>query len=289
MKSDSSEGTVSWGDVLCEATERFNQSGFSEMEARWLVEEVAGCELVGASLSDLVTNRQMALYDNLLLRRLSGEPLQYVLGHWQFRDLDLMVDQRVLMPRPETETVVSHVLKEADRHGGEVFVADLGTGSGAIGLSIALERSLTRVWCTDLSEEALLVTKANLAGLGQPARRVTLCHGSWFNALPESLKGKLHIVASNAPYIPTTEVLPPEVKDWEPSLALYGGAGGTNHLEEIIKESISWLTPQGSLVLEMSPEQTESMAELATSAGFSEVLVLSDLADKPRSLVARKL
>jgi len=148
---------------------------------------------------------------------------------------------------------------------------------------------LTRVWCTDLSEEALLVTKANLAGLGQPAKRVTLCHGSWFNALPESLKGKLHVVASNAPYIPATEVLPTEVKDWEPSLALYGGAGGTNHLEEIIKESISWLTPQGSLVLEMSPEQTESMAELATATGFNEVLVLSDLADKPRSLVARKL
>jgi len=289
MKSDSPEGTVSWGDVLREATERFNQSDFSEMEARWLVEEVAGCELVGSSLNDLVTNRQMALYDNLVLRRLNGEPLQYVLGHWQFRDLDLMVDQRVLIPRPETETVVSHVLKEVDRHGGEVFVADLGTGSGAIGLSIALERSLTRVWCTDLSEEALLVTKANLAGLGQPAKRVTLCHGSWFNALPESLKGKLHIVASNAPYISTAEVLPPEVKDWEPSLALYGGESGTNHLEEIIKESISWLTPQGSLVLEMSPEQTELMAELATSTGFNEVLVLSDLADKPRSLVARKL
>ena len=288
MKSDSPEGTVSWGDVLREATERFNQSDFSEMEARWLVEEVAGCELVGSSLNDLVTNRQMALYDNLVLRRLNGEPLQYVLGHWQFRDLDLMVDQRVLIPRPETETVVSHVLKEVDRHGEEVFVADLGTGSGAIGLSIALERSLTRVWCTDLSEEALLVTKANLAGLGQPAKRVTLCHGSWFNALPESLKGKLHIVASNAPYISTAEVLPPEVKDWEPSLALYGGESGTNHLEEIIKESISWLTPQGSLVLEMSPEQTESMTELATSAGFNEVLVLSDLADKPRSLVARK-
>ena len=288
MKSDSPEGTVSWGDVLREATERFNQSEFSAMEARWLVEEVAGCELVGSSLNDLVTNRQMALYDNLVLRRLNGEPLQYVLGHWQFRDLDLMVDQRVLIPRPETETVVSHVLKEVDRHGGEVFVADLGTGSGAIGLSIALERSLTRVWCTDLSEEALLVTKANLAGLGQPAKRVTLCHGSWFNALPESLKGKLHIVASNAPYISTAEVLPPEVKDWEPSLALYGGESGTNHLEEIIKESISWLTPQGSLVLEMSPEQTELMAELATSTGFNEVLVLSDLADKPRSLVARK-
>ena len=95
MKSDSPDGTVSWGVVLGEAIQRFYQSGFSEMEARWLVEEVAGCELVGASLDELVTNRKMALYDNLLARRLSGEPLQYVLGHWQFRNLDLMIDQRV--------------------------------------------------------------------------------------------------------------------------------------------------------------------------------------------------
>ena len=180
-------------------------------------------------------------------------------------------------------------MNEVDRHGGEVFVADLGTGSGAIGLSIALERSLTRVWCTDLSEEALSVAKANLAGLGQPARRVTLSHGACFNALPESHKGYLHVVASNAPYISTTEVLPTEVKDWEPSLALYGGAGGTDLLEKIIEESIPWLTPQGSLVLEISPKQAGAMSELATSAGFNEVLVLSDLADKPRSLVARKL
>ena len=84
-------------------------------------------------------------------------------------------------------------------------------------------------------------------------------------------------------------MLPTEVKDWEPSLALYGGAGGTDHLEKIIEESIPWLTPQGSLVLEISPKQAGAMSELATSAGFNEVLVLSDLADKPRSLVARKL
>ena len=288
MKCDSPDGTVSWGVVLGEAIQRFYQSGFSEMEARWLVEEVAGCELVGASLDELVTNRKMALYDNLLARRLSGEPLQYVLGHWQFRNLDLMIDQRVLIPRQETETVVDCVLTEVDRHSGEILVADLGTGSGAIGLSVASERSSTRVWCTDLSEDVLSVTRANLAGLGQPAKRVALSHGSWFKALPESLQGKLHVVASNAPYVPITEVLPDEVKDWEPSLALFGGVEGTDHLEKLIQESVSWLMPRGSLVLEMSPKQTEKMAKLALSSGFKEVLVLSDLADKPRSLVARK-
>ena len=288
MKSDSVESAVSWRTLLDEAIQNLSEAGLSEMEARWITEEAAGCQLMGASLEGLVTNRSMAHYDNLISRRLNGEPLQYVLGHWQFRKLDLMVDQRVLIPRPETEVLVSHALEEIDRQETEVLVADLGTGSGAIGLSIAAERISTQVWCTDLSEGALMVARANLAGLGQPAKRVSLCQGSWFEALPKSLQGKLGLVVSNAPYITTSETLPPEVKDWEPSIALYGGKEGTDYLQELIQESPSWLAPKGSLILEMSPEQIESMTSLALSKGFNEVLVGSDLADKPRLLVARK-
>ena len=288
MKSDSVESAVSWRTLLDEAIQNLSEAGLSEMEARWITEEAAGCQLMGASLEGLVTNRSMAHYDNLISRRLNGEPLQYVLGHWQFRKLDLMVDQRVLIPRPETEVLVSHALEEIDRQETEVLVADLGTGSGAIGLSIAAERISTQVWCTDLSEGALMVARANLAGLGQPAKRVSLCQGSWFEALPKSLQGKLGLVVSNAPYITTSETLPPEVKDWEPSIALYGGKEGTDYLQELIQESPSWLAPKGSLILEMSPEQIESMSSLALSKGFNEVLVGSDLADKPRLLVARK-
>ena len=288
MKSDSVESAVSWRTLLDEAIQNLSEAGLSEMEARWITEEAAGCQLMGASLEGLVTNRSMAHYDNLISRRLKGEPLQYVLGHWQFRKLDLMVDQRVLIPRPETEVLVSHALEEIDRQETEVLVADLGTGSGAIGLSIAAERISTQVWCTDLSEGALMVARANLAGLGQPAKRVSLCQGSWFEALPKSLQGKLGLVVSNAPYITTSETLPPEVKDWEPSIALYGGKEGTDYLQELIQESPSWLAPKGSLILEMSPEQIESMSSLALSKGFNEVLVGSDLADKPRLLVARK-
>ena len=288
MKSDSVKSTVSWRALLDEAIHNFSEAGLSEIEARWITEEAAGGQLVGVSFEELVTNRAMARYDNLISRRLNGEPLQYVLGHWQFRKLDLMVDQRVLIPRPETEVLVNHALEEIDRQGNEVLVADLGTGSGAIGFSIAVERISTQVWCTDLSEEALMVARANLAGLGQPAKRVSLCQGSWFEALPKSLQGKLGLVISNPPYVPTSETLPPEVKDWEPSMALYGGREGTDYLQKLIHESPSWLASKGALILEMSPNQTESMSSLALSKGFNEVFVGSDLADKPRLLVARK-
>ena len=111
----------------------------------------------------------------MLRRRIAGEPIQYVLGHWAFRGLDLMVDGRVLIPRPETETVVEVALRELDRLGGRdrpTTVVDLGTGSGAIALAVATERVRTRVWATDSSDEALQVARANLAGIGRSAARV---------------------------------------------------------------------------------------------------------------------
>ena len=95
MKSDSVKSTVSWRALLDEAIHNFSEAGLPEIEARWITEEAAGGQLIGVSFEELVTNRAMAHYDNLISRRLNGEPLQYVLGHWQFRKLDLMVDQRV--------------------------------------------------------------------------------------------------------------------------------------------------------------------------------------------------
>ena len=144
------------------------------------------------------TERCVAHLDSMLARVRQGEPLQYVLGHWSFRRLDLLVDQRVLIPRPETELVVEvalgcarqAALDHADR---PLRVADLGTGSGAIGLSLATElpRGLAEVWLTDVSAEALDVARANTAGLGMPGAAVRFGHGSWFAALPPTLRGQL--------------------------------------------------------------------------------------------------
>jgi release factor glutamine methyltransferase len=212
MSDQNAEQTVSWRELRKETTQRFEAAGLPETEARWLIEDLAD-----GLLDDLITQRSMARHDDLVTRRLAGEPLQYVLGHWPFRTLDLMVDQRVLIPRPETEVVAGYALEELDRQSGDLLVADLGTGSGALGLSMASERTNTKVWCTDFSADALAVARANLVGLGRPARRVTLAQGSWFAALPDDLQGSLALVVSNPPYVATTADLPAEVADWPPA------------------------------------------------------------------------
>src|SRR5581483_11962387 len=151
-------------------------------------------------------------------RRAAGEPLQYVLRRWGFRTLDLLVDPRVLIPRPETEVVVEVAIRELRRiDSRRPLVADLGTGSGAIALSIAVEVPDARVWATDASADALAVARANLAGIGSPAaKRVRIEQGSWFDALPAAFRGQFDVVVSNPPYIAAHEDLPPEVVDWEP-------------------------------------------------------------------------
>ena len=128
----------------------------------------------------------------MVARRRAGEPLQYVLGRWGFRRLDLAIDRRVLIPRPETEMVVEVALELLGAHLAErlpITVADLGTGSGAIGLALADELPLDRttVWITDVDEAALHVARANLAGIGRPARNVRVAAGSWFAALDPGL------------------------------------------------------------------------------------------------------
>ena len=286
------EGTVAWRELLVEATERLSRAGIEEPEtsARRIVEECSGAE--GAELalvlSDRVTERGMAAFDRRLARRLAGEPIQYVVGRWGFRSLDLFVDRRVLIPRPETEIVAGVAIDEVRRLAadGPVVAADLGCGSGAIGLSIAAEVNDADVWLTDVSEEALVVARSNLAGLGRKAVRTRIGQGSWFEALPSALMGSIGVIASNPPYIAEGEDLSPTVTDWEPALALVPGPTGTEALDVIIDVAPQWLVDSGALVLEMSPWQTDAIAERA-SQRFVDVEVFEDLNGLPRGVVAR--
>ena len=292
------EGAISWREVLVETESRLVGSGHDRAtavrEARWIVEEASGSTSV-AELEVLATVRGMAHHDAMVERRLGGEPVQYVLGRWPFRTLDLMVDRRVLIPRPETEVVAGLVLDEVDRLAAgrdpavePVLVADLGTGSGAIGLSVAVERVGTRVWCTDVSPDALAVARANCAGLGSPAQRVTVAEGLWFDALPVDLRGRFEVIASNPPYVAPDEHLPAEVLDWEPGGALFSDDRGMADLRVLVDGARDWLAPGGALVLEMAPHQTGLIAELAHATGYVEVSVRRDLTDRDRVLVARR-
>lgn len=287
------DGTVSWAELLAETEARLRgvDGDAARRHARWLCEEASGWE--GAELDDHLddpaTVRGVAHLDAMVARRVEGEPIQYVLGHWPFRTLDLAVDRRVLIPRPETEQVVEVALAEVDRSAsGELVVVDLGTGSGAIGLAVAVERVRTAVWLTDVDADAMAVARANLAGVGRAATRVRVAHGSWFEALPGELRGGIDVVVSNPPYVAEDDEVDQVVGEWEPARALWAPDGGLADVRVIVEQAVEWLVPGGSLVVEIGSAQGERAHDLAVGAGYAEVEVLSDLSGRDRVLRARR-
>lgn len=291
------DGTTTWREVMAETTRRLSTvTDAPAVEARWIVERASGNE--GSehlrSLDDPVTQRAMHFHDLMVERRLGGEPVQYVLGRWAFRSLDLLVDRRVLIPRPETEVVAGLALAELDRarpaataEGRSLRAVDLGTGSGAIGLTLASERERVDVWLTDRSTDALAVARANLAGIGRAATRVTVLEGAWFDALPDDLQGSFDVIVSNPPYVATDEEVDASVRDWEPEAALFSGTDGLDDLRVIVADAPRWSTPHGSLVLELDPRQVDDVVVMARAAGYAEVTVHRDLAGRDRAIVAR--
>lgn len=283
---------------------RTTAEALTDAEARWIIEEASG--LRGAELlateDDIAPSVVVARVDAMVHRRRAGEPLQYVLGSWSFRGLDLFVDPRVLIPRPETETTAQVAIDEAARLGARrgranpwsaattsFAVADLGTGSGAIACALAAELPDAEVWATDASADALAVARANLAGIGIAATRVRLAEGDWFAALPSELHGRVRIVVSNPPYVAESEVdgLPPEVADHEPRHALVSGPTGLEAIEQIVEGARVWLEPQGALVVEIAPHQRTAASERARAAGYDAIRVEPDLTGRDRVLVAR--
>ena len=278
--------TATWRELLAEAEERLSSSA----DARRIVEQASGCE--GAAyvevLEQPVSVNGKCHFDDMLDRRAAGEPLQYVLGRWGFRRLDLYLDRRVLIPRPETEMVVQVALAEVPRLPRKPRLVDLGTGSGAIALSLAVEVPGADIWATDVSGDALEVARANLAGAGSlAASHVRLLQGRWFDALPTTIRGGVHMVVSNPPYVADDEELPVEVDAWEPPTALRAGPTGLEQVEEILKEATAWLSRPAVVVVEIAPHQADAASRMAIAAGYDEVEVRRDLSGRERMVVAR--
>lgn len=235
---------------------------------------------------------------DMVERLRSGEPLQYLCGSWGFRRLDLLVDPRVLIPRPETELLVEAALEEltflrADRPVTEsLVVVDLGTGSGAIALALADEAPArageVEVWATDSSAEALEVAAANRARLDdRGASRVQLRRGDWWAGLPAELAGRVDMVVSNPPYVAEADEVEEKVSRWEPAGALWSGRSGLEATEAILAGAAPWLAPRSGLVLELATERADLTLALVRAHGW-EASVRDDLAGRARLVVGRR-
>ena len=287
---------------------QFSEAGVAEpdVSARHIAAEASGCSVADIALKPEtpMTLRMVSGADAMAARRVAGEPLQYVLGSWAFRRLDLAVDTRALIPRPETEVVAGIAIDwlvetVRSRRLTQVTVADLGTGCGAIALSIADEVPQAHVLATDRSADALSLAAANLAGSGSAASRVSLFQGDWFEALggasdplgisrTAEVRGQLDLIVANPPYVADSEELPAEIHDWEPHEALYAGRDGLSALRTIVGEARGWLAPGGLLVLEIGSHQGKAAAALAEARGYEGVHLRPDLAGLDRVLVASR-
>ncbi len=265
------------GEVLRRSTGYLEEAGSetARLDAELLLGQALSLQRIELymHLDRPLTPAELGRARGLVARRGKREPLQYVLGSWGFRRLDLLVDPRALIPRPETEIVVERALAriaglEAPR------VLDVGTGTGAIALAIADEHPGARVTAMDISAEALELASENARRAGLT---VELVEGDFRVALRG---GPYDLVVSNPPYVDPADrdLLQPEVREWEPELALFA----TDAAEAVARGAASALAPGGALVLEVGDNQGGSASSRLAALGFAEVVVTLDLAGRDR-------
>jgi release factor glutamine methyltransferase len=238
---------------------------------------------ISAHADDSVPQRVRETAITAARRHAQGEPLAYATGRAAFRDLVLTVDERVLIPRPETEIVVGEALRVC-RSG---IAADVGTGTGAIALAMAMEGAFDRVIATDVSTDALAVARANVQRISPPVPVELRC-----GSLLDPLRGEaVDLLVSNPPYVAAAEVtaLPGAVRDWEPPLALLSAGNGLAHTHAIIAQSAGVIRPGGWIILEIDSTRAEAVAAMLSACDWLDsVAIRPDLTGRPRVAIARR-
>lgn len=303
------------------------------LSAQWLLSEA--CELsrieLYANFDQPLSLEERDVLRGFVTRRGKGEPLQYITGETGFRHITVKVRPGVLIPRPETEVLVSEALallpaaprprardeeaevlasEEAPEHEGAeevaetdasaaapasvpepdpLLVADICTGSGCIACSLAYEHPLARVVATDLAPEAVALARENATALGLE-ERIDVLACDLGEGIDDALLGTFDLIVSNPPYVPTAVLadVPREVADFEPALALDGGADGLAIFRRLLPFCARALKPGGAFAFELHETCLDDAAALATAAGFDHVHMVADLAGRPRVLVGRR-
>ena len=266
------------GAALAQATRHIGAR-----EARWLIEHVTGLDRAGqiAHANDPLEAGDIQRLRALSARASGGEPLHRILGEREFHGLALALSPDTLEPRDDTEALVELALEWARGRSRDIRFADLGTGTGAVGLALLSEWSQARATLTDISAGALAVARANAERHGL-ADRTTFARGEWC----EPLDGTFDLVVSNPPYIATDviETLDASVRDHDPHCALDGGADGLHAYRVILAGAPTVLAPNGALMLEIGFDQSETVPHLAAEAGWRMVASRSDSAGIMRAI-----
>jgi release factor glutamine methyltransferase len=272
------------GDVLQAARARLaSTSQYPRRDAELILSHVLGCDPTALLTHPerLLSTPQAEQFETLLKRRLASEPVQYLTREQEFFGLLFEVSPDVLIPRPETEHLVEAVLERIDRDASPLIV-DVGTGSGAIAVTIAHARTQSRVMAVDLSLAALKVARRN-AERHEVIDRVTLRQS---DLLEEAGSADFDVVVSNPPYIANEEKLEPQVADYEPHSALYAGPTGLEIYERLIPQANQALKPRGWLMMEIGYGQQPALEALL--GGWREVIFVQDLQGIPRVVQAQK-
>ncbi len=272
---------------------RLNAAGVedSRLDAELLMAFAAGVtreRLIATTIA--IDDGLRERYARLIDKRVARMPLAYIVGRREFYSIDLEVTPEVLIPRPETETLVTTALTFIKERKA-LRVIDLGTGSGAIALAIAAVERNTQIVATDVSAAAIAVAARNAIRVGVAARVEFRRADCWTVIDSGEAIGRFDLIVSNPPYVRDAEIasLAPEIRDYEPRAALAGGPDGLDLYRRIALDATIHLTPGGSLMVEVGEGQATEVATIFRAAGLGEIItVVNDLAGIPRVVVARR-
>lgn len=280
--------------LLIDATKKLKESSIDtpRLDAEVILAHQLGWQRIDLILKsdDKMDEKQQKIYYDKIEQRIQGKPVQYITEQQEFMGLTFRVTPDVLIPRPDTEILVEAAIEESNFMKKPFRILEIGTGSGAIALSLAYYIMESLVYTVDISADAIKVAKENARNLSL-TKRIHFYLGDLFDPLGEKLCGKVDLLVSNPPYISHNEIadLQKEVQNYEPILALDGGEDGLDFYRRLIQEGQRFLSPQGRMIFEVGYNQAQEVCRMLEEKGiFGEIVMKKDLAGIDRTIIARK-